>query len=179
MKTLLSSEVIATRVDELARQITADYQADGGRNLVLVGVLKGSFVFMADLMRRIPLAHEIDFIAVSSYGSGTTSSGSVRLLKDLDTDIQGRDVLLVEDIVDTGNSLAYIRHSFEIREPRSVKVVTLLDKKDRREQPIEADYVAFGIPDHFVVGYGMDHDERYRDLPHVAILDEAEMEAPR
>lgn len=180
MKTLYTTEEIEARVDELAREITTDYRdADEGRNLVLVGVLKGSFVFMADLMRRLPLAHEIDFIAVSSYGASTRSSGSVRLLKDLDTDIKDRDVLLVEDIVDTGNSLAYIRHSFEIREPRSLKVATLLDKKERREQEVDVDYVAFEIPDHFVVGYGMDYDERYRDLPYVGILDPSETEATR
>ena len=171
VETMISAEEIAARVDALAKQIESDLEDP---DLVVVGVLKGCFIFLADLVRQFSVPHEMDFIAVSSYGSGTTS-GAVRLLKDLETDITDRDVLLVEDIVDTGSSLAYIRHNLEIRKPRSLRICALLDKRERRERDIDVDYIGFEIPDKFVVGYGMDYAERYRDLPYVgvALLDGA------
>jgi hypoxanthine phosphoribosyltransferase len=167
VQTLITEAEVTDRTREIAAEITRDY-AD--RDLVIVGVLKGSFMFMVDLIRHIPLPHEIDFIAVSSYGNQTTSSGVVRLLKDLDTNISGRDVLLVEDIVDSGRSVDYIRRNFQSREPASIKVCTLLDKKERRVMDVDVDYTGFVIPDRFVVGYGMDYSEQYRDLPCVGVL---------
>ncbi len=172
MEILITREAIDRRVDELAGEITRDYGPDA--DLILVGVLKGSFMFMSDLMRRLPIPHEVDFMSVSSYGDGTSSSGVVRLLKDLDTDVSGRDLLLVEDIVDSGRSLAYMRDSLQIRRPRSFRTCALLDKVDRREVDVKVDYVGFAIPDKFVVGYGMDYAERHRELPYIGVLDPAE-----
>lgn len=166
VETLISEEEIAGKVVELAKRIESDF---GGEEFVVVGVLKGCFIFLADLVRCFSTPHEMDFIAVSSYGSGT-KSGAVRLLKDLETDISGKHVLLIEDIVDTGSSLDYICDNLQIRNPRSLRICALLDKRERRERSIDVHYVGFEIPDKFVVGYGMDYAERYRDLPYVGAV---------
>jgi hypoxanthine phosphoribosyltransferase len=167
-KVLLDDEAIARRVAELAEQISADYE---GEKVLLICVLKGAVIFTSDLMRRLKIPVEIDFIAVSSYGSDTASSGVVRILKDLESSIQGKDVLIVEDIVDTGLTLNYLRKNLLSRQPRSLKVVTLLDKPARRRVEFTPDYCGFEIPDHFVVGYGLDFNENYRQLAGIYILD--------
>jgi hypoxanthine phosphoribosyltransferase len=159
------------RVTELAREITRDYR---GRELFLMGVLKGAVFFLADLMRQIELACELDFMAVSSYGSLTDSSGVVRILKDLDAPIEGRDVLIVEDVVDSGLTLGYLLRSLRSRNPRSLEVCALLVKPQRRKVDLPIRYVGFEIPDRFVVGYGLDLDQRYRNLSYVAAIDGAE-----
>ena len=167
-KVLLSEETIAAKVKELGAQIAKDY-AD--KNPLIVSVLRGSFVFMADLVRAIDVPCTVDFMSVSSYGAGTTSSGVVKIIKDLDTNvIEGADLLLVEDILDSGKTLCYLKQLLQTRNPASVKICTLLDKPDRRTAPIQADYVGATIPDAFVVGYGLDYAERYRNLPYVGIL---------
>jgi hypoxanthine phosphoribosyltransferase len=159
-------------VAELGRQISSDY---AGRAPVLVGILKGSVIFLSDLIRSLTCPLEVDFISISSYGEGTTSSGTVRLLKDLDLDVSGRDVIVVEDIVDSGLSLAYIRKNLEARCPRSLAMVALLDKRERRTQEVQVDYVGFDVPNAFVVGYGLDYREFFRGLPYVAVVDEADL----
>ena len=164
---LITQEQISQRIEELGRQISEDYE---GCNLLMVSVLKGSVVFMADLMRSITLPARIDFMAVSSYGSGVKTSGAVRIDKDLDLDISGYDLLIVEDILDSGMTLSYLRELLESRNPRSIKLVTLLDKPERRQMSVVADYVGFIVPDEFVVGYGLDYDEKYRGLPYVGVL---------
>lgn len=166
---LISESQLQERVRELGAGITQDY---AGKELILIGVLKGANVFMSDLMRRIDMPIEIDFISVSSYGNSTVSSGVVRILKDLDTEIQGKHVIIVEDIVDSGLTLSYLKKNFETRRPESVRVCTLLDKPERRKVPIEIDYRGFTIPDEFIVGYGIDYAEGYRNLPYVASLRE-------
>jgi len=166
-RVLFSPEQLNARVGELAEQINADY---AGREILLISVLRGSFVFMADLIRRLTLPCQVDFMSVSSYGSGTTSSGQVQITKDLSSDITGMHVLVVEDILDSGNTLYYLLHLLEHRHPASVRLCTLLDKPDRRVKPIQADYTGFSIPDAFVVGYGLDYAERYRNLPYIGIL---------
>jgi len=171
LEVLISEEKIGQRVREIGEQISRDYRSE---RIVIVGVLKGCFIFLSDLIRQVSVPHEVDFIAVSSYGNSTESSGVVRLLKDLETDIHGRHVLLVEDIVDTGSSLAYIRENLETRNPASLRICALLDKRERREREVSVDYVGFEIPNRFVVGYGLDYAERYRDLPYVAVLTEEE-----
>ena len=158
---------LQARVAELGAQIACDY---GGRAPVLVGILKGATLFVADLARAINLPVEFDFMAVSSYGSATTSSGIVRITKDLDSSIDGRDVILVEDIVDSGMTLRYLREYLERRNPASLAVCTLLDKQVARKADVAVEYVGFQIPDAFVVGYGLDYAERYRNLPYVGIL---------
>ncbi len=168
-KTLISAADIQDKVAELAGQVDRDY---AGKNPLLLCVLKGAVVFLADFMRRLTVPVEIDFIAVSSYGAATRSSGVVRILKDLETSIDGRHILIVEDIIDTGLTLKYLAENIRSRGPASVKIVTLLDKPDRREVEIEPDYCGFRIPDKFVVGYGLDFNERYRQLPQVSILTE-------
>jgi len=167
VEVLITQEEIERRVRELADEISADYR---DRCPLLVGILKGSTLFLADLVRALEIPHEVDFISISSYGSGQRSSGVVRLLKDLDCDITGRDVLIVEDIVDTGLTLHYIRQNLETRGPRSIKVAALLDKQERREVDVAVEYVGFVIPDRFVVGYGLDYAELYRELPHIAVM---------
>ena len=164
---LLDSETVANRVAELGAQIAADYE---GRDPVLVSVLKGSLVFLADLMRAMDLPTAIDLMELSSYGSGTESTGQVRILKDLSKPIQGRHVIVVEDIIDTGLTLNYLLGYLADREPASMKIVCLLDKPARRLADIDIDYVGFTIPDRFVIGYGLDYDERYRNLPYVGVL---------
>jgi hypoxanthine phosphoribosyltransferase len=166
MKVLLDHGAIRERIAELGRQIAADY-ADG--DLHLVGVLKGACPFMADLSREINLPLTLDFIAVSSYGAATKSSGEVRLVKDLDQGLAGRDLLVVEDIVDTGLTLNYLLNLLRARGPRSIKVAALLSKPSRRLVPVQVDYVGFTIEDHFVVGFGLDYNERYRNLRDIVI----------
>jgi hypoxanthine phosphoribosyltransferase len=165
---LVSEKEIAARVAELGRTIARDY---GSANLVLVGVLQGAIPFVADLMRAVALDLTIDFLRTSSYGSGTTSSGAVQLVTDLSVDITDRHVLIVDDIVDTGHTLAALIRTLEARGPRSVRTCVLLDKTGRRETPITVDYVGFTIPNVFVVGYGLDYGGLYRNLPYVATLD--------
>jgi len=164
---LLTEQQVLERTAELAREITEDYQ---GKNPLLICILKGGLMFLADLMREIQLPVEIDFMAVSSYGDATESSGVVRILMDLQRNIQGRHVLIVEDIIDTGQTLNYIIENLQTRDPASIKVCTLLNKFSRREVDIPLDYVGFDIPDKFVVGYGLDYGEIYRNLPYVAVL---------
>jgi hypoxanthine phosphoribosyltransferase len=164
---LLDSQTIQKRVRELGTQITGDYR---GKTLLVVGILKGASIFHADLVRAIDLELFFDFIAVGSYGKLTKSSGAVRILKDLEESIEQKDVLLVEDIVDTGLTLHYLLQSLQARGPRSLKVVALLDKPSRREIDVPIEYVGFCIPDDFVVGYGLDYDQRYRNLPDICIL---------
>lgn len=164
---LLDSQTVANRVAELGAQIAADYAE---RDPVLVSVLKGALVFLADLMRAMDMPTSIDFMEVSSYGSATESSGQVRILKDLSMSIEGRDVLVVEDIIDTGLTLNYLLRYLADKGPASIRIVCLLDKPARRLADIPIDYIGFTIPDHFVVGYGLDYDERYRNLPYVGVL---------
>lgn len=164
---LFSEEQLKNRVREIAQQITADYQ---GKEIMLISVLRGSFVFMADLCRAIDLPCTLDFMAVSSYGKGTKSSGQVQITKDLSEDISDRHIIVVEDILDSGNTLSYLLKILENRHPASIRLCTLLDKPDRRVKPVEVHYSGFTIPDAFVVGYGLDFDQHYRQLPYIGIL---------
>ena len=166
-RVLFTAEELKTRVAELGAQITADYQ---GKSPVVISVLRGSYIFMADLTRSIDLPCTVDFMAVSSYGSGTSSSGHVRIIKDLVDSVEGKDVLVVEDILDSGNTLSYLLDMLQARTPASIKLCTLLDKPERRVRDIHADYTGFTVPDYFVVGYGLDYAERYRNLPYIGIL---------
>ncbi|MDI6632349.1 MAG: hypoxanthine phosphoribosyltransferase [Bacillota bacterium] len=166
-RVLLAREEIQERVRLLGTQISADYK---GKEILAVGVLKGSVVFLADLLRVLTVPVEIDFIAVSSYGKASASSGVVRILKDLDRSITGRDVLLVEDIVDTGLTLNYLKEHLLSQQPAGLRVCALLDKPSRRRVPVEIDYLGFSIPDEFVVGYGLDYAGRYRNLPDICVL---------
>ena len=166
-RVLFPEEALRARVGELAQQINRDL---AGKEPVLISVLRGSFIFMADLVRAIELPCRVDFMAVSSYGSGTTSSGQVKITKDLSESIEGRDVLVVEDILDSGNTLSYLLKLLQARRPASIRLCTLLDKPSRRTKPIQADYVGFQVEDLFVVGYGLDYAERYRNLPYIGIL---------
>lgn len=168
---LISSEQIQAKVREIGQQIAKDYTPLG--DLLLVGVLKGCVMFMVDLARAIPLPLAIDFIATSSYGHSTTSSGVVRLLKDLDTDIAGRHVLIVEDIIDSGLTLEYLTSQLLRRNPASLRICALLNKPDRRVTNIPVDYLGFDIPNEFVVGYGLDYGEHYRNLPYIGVLKQA------
>lgn len=167
LKVLISEEELEARVAEIGRQITADYT---GKVPVFIGVLKGCFVFMADLMRHVDLYCDMDFMAVSSYGSGTRTTGAVKIIKDLNRDIEGRDVILVEDILDSGVTLSYLCAYLQRRSPASIKIVTLMDKPARRVADIKADYYGFNVPDKFVVGYGLDYAEHYRNLPYIGVL---------
>ena len=164
---LLSEKQIADKVAELGEQISRDYQ---GKNLLMVSVLKGSVVFMADLMRAVKIPMAIDFMSVSSYGDGVKTTGVVKILKDLDHPVAGYDLLIVEDILDSGLTLSYLSELLRAREPKSIKLLTLLDKPERRQADVKADYVGFAVPDKFVVGYGLDYGERYRNLPFVGVL---------
>ncbi|HLU58902.1 MAG TPA: hypoxanthine phosphoribosyltransferase [Pseudonocardia sp.] len=168
--TLITEEAIRERTKELAEQIAAD-RAGADSDLLLVGVLKGAVMFMSDLARALPVPVQLEFMAVSSYGSSTSSSGVVRILKDLDRDIAGRDVLIVEDIIDSGLTLSWLRGNLESRHPASLAVCTLLRKPDAVKVDVPVKYVGFDIPNEFVVGYGLDYAERYRDLPYIATLD--------
>ena len=165
---LIDEAGLRQRIEELGEEISADYD---GREVLLVGVLKGAVFFMADLMRQLSLPCEIDFMAISSYGEGTDSSGVVRILKDLDSNITDRHVLILEDIIDTGLTLSYLMRNLGAREPASLEVCALLVKHGRRETDVPVKYVGFEIPNRFVVGYGLDFGERYRNLPHVALLE--------
>lgn len=167
IETLISKEELATRVAELGKQIEKDYQ---GKDLVCVGLLKGSVVFMSDLIKTINLDLKIDFMKVSSYGNGTDSTGIVKILKDVDEEVTGKDVLLIEDIVDTGLTLANVKEFMWKKKPNSIKICTLLDKPSRRKADVKAEYVGFEIPDAFVIGYGLDYAEYYRNLPFVGVL---------
>jgi hypoxanthine phosphoribosyltransferase len=167
LEVLLSAAAIEQRVREMGAQITRDY---AGRHPSLVCVLKGAATFMSDLMRAIDLNLSVDYIAVSSYGKGTTSSGEVKIQKDLDGPLEGRDLILVEDILDTGLTLSFLLNTFRNRGVASIRIATLLNKPERRRVAVEADYIGFDVPDKFVVGYGLDYDERYRNLPFIGVL---------
>lgn len=164
---LISEEKLAARIKELGEQITADY---AGKEILAIGVLRGAVLFMADLTRAIKVPVAIDFMAVSSYGAGTSSSGVVRILKDLDEDIEGKHVLIVEDIIDSGLTLSYLLENIKSRKPASLKLCTLLNKPERRKAEVHIDYNGFTVPDYFVVGYGLDYAEKYRNLPFIGIL---------
>jgi hypoxanthine phosphoribosyltransferase len=164
---LLSEEQIQERIKAIGAEITRDY---AGRNPLLIGVLKGACFFLSDLLRAIDTRLSIEFMAISSYGSSTRTSGEVRILKDLDVPVEGRHLIVVEDIVDTGLTLSYLLANLRSRGAASVKLVALLDKYERREREVQIDYLGFKIPDHFVVGYGLDFAERYRNLPFIAVL---------
>lgn len=166
-RVLFSEEELKRRVGELGAQITADY---AGKEPMLISVLRGSYIFMADLTRSIDLPCTVDFMSVSSYGSGTKSSGQVQITKDLSDDIEGRDVIVVEDILDSGNTLYYLLQILQARKPASVRLCTLLDKPERRIKDVAVSYSGFTIPDAFVVGYGLDYAEKYRNLPYIGIL---------
>lgn len=164
---LFTEEQLDRRVREIAAQIEKDYE---GEEIMLIGVLRGSFVFMADLSRRIDLPCTLDFMAVSSYGKGTSSSGQVQITKDLSSDITGKHIIVVEDILDSGNTLSYLLKLLEQRNPASIRLCTLLDKPERRVKEVKVDYSGFTIPDAFVVGYGLDYAEHYRNMPYIGIL---------
>jgi len=168
-KILIDEDTLQAKVRELGAKITEDYE---GKDLLLICVLKGAAVFVSDLMKRIKLPLEIDFMAVSSYGSDTKSSGVVRILKDLDKGIEGKHLLIVEDIIDSGLTLSYLIENLKARGPESVEVCTILDKPDRRKVDMNIKYTGFKVPDEFVVGYGLDYAEKYRNLPYVAVLKE-------
>ena len=168
-KILISHDEIVTAARELGQKLTKDYQ---GKNPILVGILKGSVPFMAELIKHIDTHIELDFMLVSSYHGGTSSTGVINIIKDMDQDIKGRDILFVEDIIDTGKTLKSLKELFEGRQPAYVKIATLLDKPEGRLVEIEADYTCFTIPNEFVVGYGLDYDENYRNLPYIGVLKE-------
>jgi hypoxanthine phosphoribosyltransferase len=165
---LIDRETLETRVAELGAEISSDYE---GKGLILVGVLKGAIFFISDLMRQLSVPCEIDFMAISSYGAGTDSSGVVRILKDLDANISGQNVLVVEDIVDSGLTLSYLLRTLKARRPASIEICALLTKPERREIDVPVRYVGFEIPNKFVIGYGLDYRERYRNLPYIGVLD--------
>jgi hypoxanthine phosphoribosyltransferase len=164
---LIEEDALQERVAALGQELSGDY---AGRDLLLIGVLKGAVFFMADLMRHVTVPCEVDFMAISSYGASTDSSGVVRILKDLDINIEGRHVLVVEDIIDSGLTLSYLMRNLEARGPASLEICALLTKPDRREMDVPVRYIGFEIPDRFVIGYGLDFAERYRNLPYVAVL---------
>lgn len=166
-KILISRNEISNRCKELGQELTRDYT---DKNPLVVGVLKGAVPFMADIVREIDTQLEIDFMDVSSYGNATTSSGEVKIVKDLDTNVEGRNLIIVEDIIDSGRTLAYLVDLFKYRKAKSVKIVTLLDKPEGRVVDIQADYIGFNVPNEFVVGYGLDYAEAYRNLPYVGVL---------
>ncbi|MBP8855286.1 MAG: hypoxanthine phosphoribosyltransferase [Oscillospiraceae bacterium] len=167
LKVLLSEQEIADKVAEMGKQISEDYKVG---NLMLVTVLKGAVVFLADIMRKIDIHAEIDFMVVSSYGAGVKSSGVVKIIKDLDVALEGKDILIIEDILDSGLTLNYIKELLQSRNPASIKIAALLDKPSRRKVDLQADYVGFVVPDEFVIGYGLDFDEKYRNLPYIGVL---------
>ena len=166
-RVLLSQEELQARVRALGEQISKDY---AGKEPLLISVLRGSYIFMADLTRAIDCMCRVDFMAVSSYGAGTSSSGQVNIVKDLSDSIEGKDIIVIEDILDSGNTLFYLMQILQARHPASIRLCTLLDKPSRRIKPIKADYAGFEVPDEFVVGYGLDYDEKYRNLPYIGVL---------
>lgn len=169
-RVLISEEELSKIVKELGTKITEDYK---DKNLLLVSILKGSVIFMADLMREINIPCNIDFMAVSSYGSGTKSSGVVKIIKDLDSSIEGKDLLIVEDILDSGRTLNYIKEILLARNPKSIRICTLFDKPERRDVDLYADYIGSKVPNEFIVGYGLDYNEYYRNLPYIGVLKES------
>jgi len=171
MKVLIDEQKVIERVNELGCQISRDYQ---NKDLLVIGILKGAVLFMSDLIKRIEVPLAIDFMAVSSYGNSTKSSGIVRILKDLEDEVEGKDVLIVEDIVDTGLTLKFLAENILSRNPNSLKICCLLDKPSRRKVSVEVDYVGFEIPDEFVIGYGLDCDQKYRNLPYVGVVENIE-----
>ncbi|MGX2947281.1 hypoxanthine phosphoribosyltransferase [Frederiksenia canicola] len=174
IETLISREDVHQRIKELGKEINHYYQHNHCESLVVVGLLRGSFMFMADLVRELQLPIEVDFLTASSYGSSTESSRDVKILKDLDGEIHGKDVLIVEDIIDTGFTLDKVREILKLRDPRSVAICTLLDKPSRREVDVPVEWIGFAIPDEFVVGYGIDYAQHYRNLDYIAkvVIDE-------
>ena len=168
-RVLIDEEALQLKIKELGSQITKDYE---GKDLLVVCILKGAVMFVSDLIKRIDLPLEIDFMAVSSYGNATKSSGVVRILKDLDKEINGRDLLIVEDIIDSGLTLSYLIDNLKSRNPASIAICTLLDKPDNRKTPIDISYTGFVVPDEFVVGYGLDYAEKYRNIPYIFVLKE-------
>ena len=168
VRVLLSEEEVDKKISEMGEQISRDYQ---GRTVHMICILKGGAWFMCELSKRVTVPVSLDFMSVSSYGGGTTSSGIVRIVKDLDEPLEGKDVLIVEDIIDTGNTLAHLKKLLLERRPASIKICTLLDKPSRREKAIRADYTAFSIPNEFVVGYGLDYDQKYRNLPYIGVVE--------
>ena len=168
MKLLIAEKEVQRKVSRLARKISRDF---AGREVLLVGILKGAFIFMADLARRMTTPVKVDFVRLASYGAGTQSSGRVKVTKDLEISLRGKDVLIVEDIIDTGVTLNYLFHRLQARRPRSLKTVTLLDKPKRRKVDFQADYIGFTIGNHFVVGYGLDCNEKYRNLPEIYVVE--------
>jgi hypoxanthine phosphoribosyltransferase len=164
---LFSEEVLTKRIKELANDVSRDYE---GKELVVVGILKGSVIFAAELIKNISIRCEIDFMAVSSYGNSTETSGVVRILKDLDNSIEGKDILVVEDIVDTGITLAYLLKYLKARKANSIEIISLLNKQVRRKSDLDVKYIGFEVPDGFIVGYGIDYAEKYRNLPFIGIL---------
>lgn len=168
-KLLYSKEIIDQRVKSLAGTISRDLE---GKDVVLIGVLKGAFIFLADLARHLSIPHAVDFVRLASYGSGSVSSGEITFSKDIETDIEGKDVLIVEDIIDTGTSIAFLQEKLGERHPNSIKVCALIDKKERRERTVAADYVGFALGEGFIVGYGLDFDEKFRCLPEIYVIKE-------
>ena len=165
---LIKEEDIEKRVREIAEQINTDY---AGKTVTLICILKGSVFFTCELAKRLTIPVRLDFMSVSSYGSGTTSSGRVRIVKDLDESVEDKDIIVIEDIIDSGNTLSYLLNLLKSRGPRSIKLCTLLDKPDRRVVDVDVDYTCFEIPDEFVVGYGLDYDQKYRNLPYVGVVE--------
>ena len=174
IKVMLSEEELEQRIRELGAQISADYE---GESVMMVCILKGAAMFACELAKRITVPVIMDFMATSSYGSGTVSSGEVKIKKDLDLSPEGKNILIVEDSIESGNTLNFLSHLFEERNAKSVKMVTMLDKPDRREVDVAVDYTGFTIPDEFVVGYGLDYDQRYRNLPYIGVIEPAEMQS--
>lgn len=169
VKVMLSEDQVDLRIKEMAEQISEDFK---GKSVHLICILKGSVFFTCELAKRLTIPTTLDFMSVSSYGSETVSSGRVRILKDLDESIQGRNVLIIEDIIDSGRTLSYLKDLLAARAPESLSICTLLDKPDRREIEVDVDYVGFVIPDEFVVGYGLDYDQYYRNLPYVGVVEQ-------
>lgn len=167
LRVLFTEEQLREKVRKLGAQIARDYE---GKSPLFLGVLKGCFVFMADLVRSVDIPCTMEFMAVSSYGNGTSSTGAVKITRDLTYNVEGRDILLVEDILDSGVTLNYLREYLESHHPASIRIVTLLDKPERRRAPVQADYLGFTVPDEFVVGYGLDYAEKYRNLPYIGVL---------
>lgn len=166
---MISEEALKKRIKELGEEISRDYE---GKEVLAIGILKGAVLFLSDLIREISVDTKIDFMAVTSYGASTKSSGIVRILKDLDTSIEGMDIIIVEDIIDSGITLHYLRDYLMGRKPNSLKICTLLDKPERREADIKADYVGFEVENKFIVGYGLDYNEKYRNIPYITCLEE-------
>jgi hypoxanthine phosphoribosyltransferase len=172
IKIIITKKELDKRIRELGSKISRDY---AGKEPVLIGILKGSFIFLADLVRQIKISHQVDFIAVASYGQEVVGSGAVRLIKDLSVNIEEKDVIIIEDIVDTGLTLNFIRENLLLRRPKSIEIVTLLDRKERRKVEVLIRYIGFAIPNEFVVGYGLDLAERYRNLPYIARVEGARL----